>query len=145
MTNDEFKEAQARLGLTNVEMSKACGVTFGTIQTWRSGKSPVSRIAQILIERMINEDEEQMLNVDYGMTNHLNEEQQLLRANKLRQRIDRIKEDFIILKRFSVEPINGEYSGIIQTLTLASEESGGVVARLYGAHSQQQKAEETNG
>lgn len=50
MTNDEFKEAQIRLGLTNEQAAEALRVSVRTVEKWRQGTRAIPGPTEVVIE-----------------------------------------------------------------------------------------------
>jgi len=55
MTNYEFKDLQAQMGLTNAQMAKKLGMSTRNVEEMRSGRRPVQLWTAKLIEYIIKD------------------------------------------------------------------------------------------
>lgn len=52
MTPDEFKNAQATLGLTNAQLAEELGVSESTVVKWRGDQHPIPKAVGIALRAL---------------------------------------------------------------------------------------------
>ena len=55
MTNYEFKDLQAQMGLTNAQMAKKLGMSTRNVEEMRSGRRPVQLWTAKLLEYIVKD------------------------------------------------------------------------------------------
>ncbi len=59
MTGKELKELRKRLGLTQMAMAKALGISFMSYNTWEQ-REELSRLGNLIIEKFLREQGERL-------------------------------------------------------------------------------------
>ncbi|MDO9574126.1 MAG: helix-turn-helix domain-containing protein [Candidatus Contubernalis sp.] len=55
----DIKTLRGKLGLTQEELARKLGVSWGTVARWEAGKSKPSKLAQKVIEDLIKDSEKE--------------------------------------------------------------------------------------